>query len=101
MRVTIRIGARALILDRSDDAEHAGSVSAINAETVGALEQREWFRLLVTPVAGLGGFVDRAAYLGRQRGIADDSFGVENANAYNAGLVGHVGHHFVKAVAVV
>ena len=34
-------------------------------------------------------------------GVADDALGVHDAHPHDAGLVGHVDHHFVEAVAVI
>src|SRR5271165_4881222 len=42
MRMAGGVGAGWLVLDRSDDSEHSRAVGAIHAETVGALEARNW-----------------------------------------------------------
>ena len=67
MRMAGGVGARGLVLDGSDHAQHARVVGAIDAEAVGTLQKRERLGLLVTAVAGLGILVDGAAHLGRQR----------------------------------
>ena len=67
MSMTGGVGTGGLIFDRSDDAEHARMVVAINAEAVGALEQGERLGLLVTSVAGFGILIDGAPDLRGQR----------------------------------
>ena len=87
MRVAGGVRARGLILDRSDNAQHAGFRGvAINAKAIGAIQPRQRLRLGVAGIAGFGGLIDHVVLFGRIGGVGDSAFLIEDADLLHARL---------------